>query len=242
MPRSALFRRNIGSSTKKRANAYRKAASTARSVAVDAMRANPKPAPSRRPVNLDTLKAKTFLPVAYPAINNIAQPGNVMDQVARGSQDNERLGHKFRVVALHLKGIYHGSNTGQARWSGYYVVWDSQPNLASATFGQVFAVATGNVNYAFAGLSTSDRFKVLHHKKIASYAFGSATDNSMQVIDDYIKLPSNLVCTCTMGGAGTGGIAERQSGALLLFVYSDTNVIADQPLYQLAHRIYFEDV
>ena len=45
-----------------------------------------------------------------------------------------------------------------------------------------------------------------------------------------------------MGGAGTGGIGERQSGALLLFVYSDAQNIADQPLYQLSHRIYFEDV
>ena len=173
MPRSALFRRNIVSSTKKRSNAARKASSTARSVAIDQMRANPKPSPSRRPVNSDTIKAKTFIPIGYPAINDITQPGNVMDQVARGSEDNERLGHKFRDVALHLKGIYHGSTTGQARWSGYHVVWDSQPNLVSATFGQVFAVQAGQVNWAFVGLSTSDRFKVLHHKKIASPPFGS---------------------------------------------------------------------
>jgi len=118
------------------------------------------------------------------------------------------------------------------------VVWDKAPNLTVARFDDVFIGAT---NFAYAAMGTSDRFIVLHHKKFASMAYGNG-DNSVQTIDDYVKLPKNLVCNATMGGTGTGGIGERQSGALLLFCYSDAQLVTDAPVIQMAHRIFFEDV
>ena len=225
-PRSALFKRNTG--------AGRRAA-----VKRGINSAYPHPAPSRRPVNSDTIKSKSFVPVQFTAINNVAQIGNPMDIVARGANDNQRLGHKWRDVALHLKGIYHGSPGPVISWSGYYVVWDKQPNLATAVWSDVFS---GEGAFAYPQLSTEDRFKIIAHKKYASGPVNSDMDNSLQTIDHYIKLPAGLVCTSAVGGLGTGAITERVSGALLLFAYSTRAVVAEQPLIEMAHRIYFEDV
>jgi hypothetical protein len=162
-----------------------------------------------------------------------------MDTVGRGTTDNERLGHKWRDVALHLKGIYHGAPGPTVAWSGYYVVWDNQPNLTTAVWSDVFS---GEGAFAYPQLSTEDRFKIIAHKKYASGPLNSDMDNSLQTIDHYVKLPTGLVCTSAVGGLGTGAITERTSGVLLLFAYSTQGSAATQPVIQMSHRIYFEDV
>lgn len=225
-PKSALFRRNMGST---RRAAVKRGINSA----------YPHPAPSRSPVNSNTIKSKSFLPFLFPAINNVAQVGFPMDTVGRGTTDNERLGHKWRNVALHLKGRYHGAPGPNNSWAGYYVVWDQQPNLATAVWSDVFS---GEGVYAYPQLSTEDRFKILAHKKYTSGPVNSDMSTSLQTIDHYIKLPPGLVCTSAVGGFGTGAIGERTSGVLLFFAYSAASTAASQPLIQLSHRIYFEDV
>jgi len=225
-PKSALFRRNMGAG--KRAAVKRGIKS-----------AYPHPAPSRAPVNSQTIKSKSFLPFVFPATNLVAQIGFPMDTIARGTTDNERLGHKWRDVALHLKGRYHGAPGPVNSWCGYYVVWDSQPNLSTATWSDVFS---GEGVYAYPQLSTEDRFKIIAQKKFTSGPVNSDMDKSLQTIDHYIKLPAGLVCTSSVGGLGAGAIGERTSGVLLVFAYSDQPNPANQPLIQMSHRIYFEDV
>ena len=225
-PKSALFRRNMGAGVR---------AAVKRGI----NSAYPHPAPSRNPVNSHTIKSKSFLPFTFPAINNVAQAGFPMDTISRGTSDNDRLGHKWRDVALHLKGRYHGANGPINSWSGYYVVWDAQPNLATAVWSDVFS---GEGVYAYPQLSIEDRFKILAHKKFASGPLNSDMDKSVSTIDHYVKLPAGLVATSSVGGLGTGAIGERTSGVLLLFCYSNRAVATEQPLIEMSHRIYFEDV
>jgi hypothetical protein len=119
------------------------------------------------------------------------------------------------------------------------VVWDNQPNLTTAVWSDVFS---GEGAFAYPQLSTEDRFKIIAHKKYASGPLNSDMDNSLQTIDHYVKLPTGLVCTSAVGGLGTGAITERTSGVLLLFAYSTQGSAATQPVIQMSHRIYFEDV
>lgn len=224
----------------------RKAASPLRrTTAVDAKRRpratmrmrnpNPHPRPGG-PVSSRTVKSKTFVPVAYNASNVVGATGVIMDVVARGTQDNERLGHKWRDVALHLKGTYEGI-VGNKTYAGYYVVWDKQPNLALPRFGDVFS---GQVGYEFASLVGVDRYVIIHQKKFTSTGDPGSTPQ-VQQIDDYIPLPRGLIPTCQLGGAGAGQIGTRMTNSLLLFPYSNYDNGAG-PEMIMSHRIYFEDV
>jgi len=198
---------------------------------------NPHPPPSRSPVNSKTVKSKTFVPVAYNASNVVGATGITMDVVARGDQSNERIGHKWRDVALHLKGTYKGVSPGDT-YAGYYIVWDKQPNLAVPRFGDVFS---GQVGYEFASLVGAERYVIIHQKKFTSPDAAGLADNTVATIDDYIPLPRGLIPTCQLGGAGTGQIGTRMTNSLIMFPYSNYGTGAG-PEMIMSHRIYFEDV
>jgi len=207
--------------------------------------ANPHPAPSQASVNSRSVKAVTYVQATFRPNSSITQAGYPVDVVPRGTLETNRLGHKWKVTALHLRGHIRIAQTAQDYAnSGYYVVWDKQPNGAAATWGSVF---TGNsAPYSFPALSVDERYKIIHHRIFNMTYQGQALDansNSQYVIDDYIKLPAGLVCCDTVGSQGTGVVADRQSGQLLLFPYSGKAAAADdRPNLNIAYRIYFDDV
>nr|AGA18442.1 hypothetical protein [uncultured marine virus] len=207
--------------------------------------ANPHPAPSQAAVNSRSLKAVTYVQSNFRPSSAITQAGVPVDVVPRGALETQRLGHKWKVTALHLRGHIRIAQTAQDYAnSGYYVVWDKQPNGVAAIWDNVF---TGNsCPYSFPALSGDERFKIIHHRIFNLTYQGQALDantNSQYVIDDYIKLPAGLVCCDTVGSQGTGAVADRQSGQLLLFPYSGKAAGADdRPNLNIAYRIYFDDV
>ena len=118
-----------------------------------------------------------------------------MDIVARGSQETQRLGHKWKVTALHLRGHIRCASTVQdCANTGYYVVWDKQPSGAAAQFGAVFNGTSAP--YAFPALSGDERCKIIAHRTINMTYQESALDansKSQYVIDNCITMPANLI-------------------------------------------------
>lgn len=204
--------------------------------------ANPHPAPSTAPINSDTTKSRTFQALVYRPNNIMTNTPAQMDVIERGAGDNQRIGSKWNPTALHLKGWMRGTSA-QAAYvnSGYYVVWDKQPNKALPPMNDVFIGLAPSFMYAAA--STDDRFVIIGHKEFNVVCPGAGVlgDKSQYIIDDYIKLPPRLICHSTLG-TNSGLIGDRQSGALLLYVYSSEN-LADitRPTLSIAHRIYFQD-
>ena len=204
--------------------------------------ANPHPSPSTAAINADTVKSRTFQALVYRPNNVMTNTPAQMDVIEKGPGDNERIGSKWALTALHLKGWMRGTSA-QAAYvnSGYYVVWDKQPNRALPPMNDVFIGTAPSFMYPAA--STDDRFIIIAHKEFNLIAPGTGVlgDKSQYLIDDYIKLPRNLICHSTLG-TSSGLIANRQSGALGLFVYSSEN-LADvtRPTLSIAHRIYFQD-
>ena len=234
--KSALFRRNAGGLKRVRRT-------------VISARSNPHPGPSMAPSNSSTNKSLTFDAVGYYPEDVITNTGYLMDNVARGTADNQRIGSKWRPQALHLRGlvqtVQNAEHTDQIM-SGYYVVWDKQPNQSLAQFSSVF-IGT-SAPFAFPSAGGDDRFVILRHKTFnMTYqgqptGVGDANSNSQYLIDDYIKIPPNLICHANSIGSD-GGIGTRISGALLFFPFSSKgDQSASRPLMRLSHRLYFAEV
>ena len=206
--------------------------------------ANPKPPLSRSNINSDTTKTKTFARSVVPMIDSMASQGISLDTVDRGPGDNERIGAKWKALAVHFRGSIQASMVVGGvplTTAGYYVVWDKQPNKASATFTEVFAGS--DPASSFAAVSNDDRFVIVKHRRVnitMQDSTGDANDNSQHQLDDYIKLGAGKVCHSTLGTT-SGIIANRTTGALLLFPYSDKAAGQFEPVMTFGYRTYFED-
>ena len=205
--------------------------------------ANPHPAPSRMPVNADTVKSKTYTALSIPLENVMTNVPALVDSVARGSGDNERIGTKWNPTALHLKGFLRAASLSNLVTAGYYVVWDKQPSGALAAFNEVFIGQQAPFMYPSA--STSDRFRIICHRKfslVTGTTQGTFTEGAQHIIDDYIKLPAGLVAHAQLGTT-SGNVNDRVSGALLMYPYSsESDQAASRPTLTFGHRIYFNDV
>jgi hypothetical protein len=206
--------------------------------------ANPKPPLSRTNINSDTTKFKTFARSVVPMINSMTTAGLQLDSIDRGTSDLERVGSKWKVLAVHFRGSVQGSMVAGGvplTTAGYFVVWDKQPNKAAALFGDVFSGSDAASSFALG--SNDDRFVILKHRRFnitMQDSTGDANDNSQHQLDDYIKLGAGKVCHSTLGTT-SGIIANRTTGALLLFPYSDKASGAFEPVMSFGYRTYFED-
>ena len=207
--------------------------------------ANPHPAPSKAAVNSRSIKAVTYTQQTLRPDSAITNTGLIMDVVTRGTDETQRLGHKWKVSALHLRGHIRLNTGGGEDYAnaGYYIVWDRQPNGVAAQFQMAFNGTSAP--YAFPALSGDERFKFIAHRQFNLTMQSTGSDpnsNGQHLIDDYIRLPPGLVCCGTVGG-GQGTIDQRQTGVLLMFTYSGKGAASDaRPIMVVSHRIYFDDV
>lgn len=239
--RSSLFKRSDAAmSQAKRRSSVKSMGRSARSMVLSSRRADPHPAPSSRSINDKTIKSATFATTSYIPTDSLAAQGYLMDVVARGTSDTERIGSKWNPVALHIRGSGFVTTPNTQVIQGYYVVWDAQPNQGTAVMNDVF-IGTDAIN-SYAAASANERFTVLANKKWTNVtSTGFNTENSIKIVDDYIKIPKHMVCHATIGGT-IGGAVTRTSGALLMFPYSNQPTTSPQiPSLELSHRIYFED-
>ena len=177
----------------------------------------PHPAPSRVPQGALETKSQKFANTTYDLL-----AGGVvthLNSITQGTGNANRIGYKIRNTAVHLKGQFSCAQGGpRAAVCGYYLVWDKSPNLALAATSDVFNINAG-AGYDMSNTFPidNDRFVVLKSKRRTICNSTAAGINTV-LVDDFIKLPA----MCTTGfvkGNATGGIANTQTGALLLMPY-----------------------
>lgn len=203
------------------------------------------PRPGRTPISSKSLKAIT---VDHGALSVASDSVCVLlDPVAQGTSDIQRVGLKWRDKAVHVRGqlyIDAADTSGHVPVQLYYV-WDRQPNGALATSAQILDPAT-SVFEGFLNLEYQDRFTILKTKSYLlkkstwSGAGGTFLDTSAFMIDEYFTLPRYCVACGTNGG--TGIISDRKSGALLLLAVSNLAIAGAEPNLNISTRVYFEDV
>ena len=177
----------------------------------------PHPAPSAVPTGSLETKSQKFANTAYDLL-----AGGVvthLNSITQGTGNANRLGYKIKNTAVHLKGQFSCASGGpRAAVCGYYLVWDKSPNLALAATSDVFNINAG-AGYDMSNTFPidNDRFVVLKSKRRTICNSTAAGINTV-LVDDFIKLPASCV-TGFVKGNTTGGIANTQTGALLLMPY-----------------------
>nr|AGA18293.1 hypothetical protein [uncultured marine virus] len=231
----------ILSDTKSRTKSARTKRSSARRNVITGRRSGfPHPAPSRVPQGALETKSQKFANTEYDLL-----AGGVathINSITQGTGNANRIGYKIRNTAVHLKGQFSCAQGGpRSAVAGYYLVWDKSPNLALAATSDVFNINAG-AGYDMSNTFPidNDRFVVL--KSVRRTLTNSNAGRNVVLVDDFIKLPA----TCTTGfvkGNTTGGIANTQTGALLLMPYRSVTETAgdDKVALNVTMELFFAE-
>lgn len=208
---------------------------------------NPSPPPGRKQINSREKKQRTFNLQSTPCSS--VSPPNHLDVIAQGTGASQRLGQKYKVTGVHIRGeLLLPTETGiRSDTAGYYLVWDRQPNGAVALLGDVLDVESAAVTSAdaFPLASNESRFIILARKShnLIQQQTGTTTFEDRKTIDDYFQFRKILIATSKnvdeLGSTPLGGIGTRMSGALLMIPFG--NNLAEVT-FEYSYRLYFEDI
>lgn len=238
--RSKLFRRNNGGVVTKKPYAKRKAIYVERGA----------PRPARSPIShVNTAERKQITGSnAVLALKDVGQVFH-LDQVTQGPGSTQRLGQKYRVTGVHIRGDWSMQLATRRDCVGYFLVWDKQPNEILANPGDILDLSSSaDSSKAFPNPDTDGRFIYLGRKQhtatVGKWGATSAdtefNDSSAWHPDDYWDFSDRrLIASNLLSGNGT--ISDRSSGALLM-VGIGQNAAQVSNVMDMHFRVYFEDV
>ena len=200
----------------------------------------PIPMPSTAPAGSLETKSVQFTSVS---LTPSALPTNIthVNVIAQGPGNNNRIGNKYRLTGVSIKGLA-AANDGDKKRSilGYYLVWDKQTNKALPSGTEIFTVDDTNGLYTYnTGLKVGsrERFQI-----VGSYRtiVGGEDDNlpSLRDINMFHKLPKSCVTT-SQAGVANGTIGSIVSGSLLLIPFGSRS--ADVQTMAVALQVFFEE-
>lgn len=242
--RQKAFRGSKEYAASKRRNAAITLQRAARARARTSLRnvAFPMPVPSSAPQG--KLEVKT-VQYTRAQLNTDAAPAPThLNIVTQGAGNNQRLGNKYRLTAVHIKGraatdLMTGATDDSIM--GYYLVWDKQPNQTLATAAHIWTEDNANGLYVYnTGLKVGsrDRFQIVGSFRTL---LGRVNTNlpSDADINCYHKMPRSCVTTC-IAGATAGDISTIMNGALLIVPYG-SKVSGPTGWIQFATELFFEE-
>ena len=200
----------------------------------------PIPVPSTAPAGSLETKSAQFTPVS---LTPAASPTTIshVNVIAQGAGNNNRIGNKYRLTGVSIKGLA-AANDGDKKRSvlGYYLVWDKQTNKALPTGSDIFTIDAANNLYTYnTGLrvGSRERFQI-----VGSYRtmVGGQDDNlpSLRDINMFHKLPKSCVSVSQVGNT-SGAITSIVSGSLLLIPFGSR--ATDVQTMQVAWQVFFEE-
>lgn len=167
-----------------------------------------------------------------------------MNNVTQGAGNNQRLGNKYRLTGVMIKGqAFSDAMTGDEDDSivGYYLVWDRQPNQALAVATDIWTVDAANGLYVHnTGLKVGgrERFKIVGSwRSIIGKKDTNLPRNAD--INCFHKLPRSCITTQIAGDAN-GTIDKIVNGALLCVPYGNKETGPTCAL-RLAAQLFFEE-
>lgn len=173
----------------------------------------------KRAIN-NVLELKECYPNAGSFTLSTSGSVTYMSTIAQGTDINQRVGRtiNYHSVVIDVAVNPNATNSNPPANGFWAIVLDRQPNGALATFGDIFDIANGLGDPAFAHRNTirfADRFVVLTRRDFASGP-QLATDNGYQC-REYLPLASRLRGEdIKMKYQGTSAaITDAATGALL---------------------------
>lgn len=163
-----------------------------------------------------------------------------------GTSSTTRIGRNITIKKLHIKFNIVGSAfsftpTSPAQSVRAIVLFDMQPNGALPAASDILEDATTGVQVVSStALKYGSRFKILMDKRwvVNNQLSASQAPANYECFDEQYL---NLNLKCTYANTNNGDVTDIETGALLLFLTSDTGTAADQPALQFYNRIRFTD-
>lgn len=143
-----------------------------------------------------------------------------LNQVGEGDDDYQRNGRNIQPKSCYVD-YYISGTTGLSEDTGFVaLVWDKQPNQATATFATVFDTTSSTPGQAFKlNLANKDRFTVLWQEPFIRQGGGTSGGNPINCRNrKWIDLKKFTKCEF-----GTNAVAVPSTGAVLLCMGSNTN-------------------
>ncbi len=139
-----------------------------------------------------------------------------VDVVPQGNTVQSRIGRKYRVTGLQIRGNAQSEATTTVTTGAVYIIWDSRPCGSLAAITDFLETAS---SVSFSNRDNSSRFRIL---KKMRWSFAGESDTTtgsnparIYDVDEYIDLKRyGLVAECTTADT-TGAIGTRESGAIL---------------------------
>jgi len=161
--------------------------------------------------------------------------------VPTGTTVGSRDGKAFRCTSVQVRGNAQADTTTLVGTGAAYLVWDRQPNKALAAVTDILDSAS---SASLPKRENASRFKILKKWRWAfsgnNTTAGQINDTSIYDVDDYVRLPSDCVATCTAADT-TGVIGNRVTGALLLVTVGDVGAGTADANLNVGVRLNFAD-
>jgi len=219
------------------------------------------PVPPAYPLNRSTKEQKFLDASLAQQISCEESPSGAsiqhLNQIEQGTSVNQRLGMRYAMTGLHIRGKIHtvGPQQTSAAVAGYWIVYDSEPHGVKAAASDMFNNQYTNMQFAFPNGSEGQkggRFKYLLRKVFTLGNEGSGTNAvemdgvlpGTRMIDEYIPLNKLEVQHTRLDRFG--GISHIQKGALLIIPFGKvqgtvTGDPASDPILTFTYRLYFTE-
>lgn len=154
----------------------------------------------------------------YSAIHPTANTGYVAyinDQIATGGDINDRIGR--HITSTQIQVDYQVYVTGQTLDTGFVaLVYDSQPNMGTPTFSNIFDDTLCPSGQAFRNTASfADRFKVCKINQWAVSSAGPVVDKQRM----FFKIPESMADT----EYSSGSSGSPATGLWILAIGSSNN-------------------
>lgn len=162
----------------------------------------------------------------------------LLNTVAQGASVNQRIGKKFMMKSLQIRGIQFNNSAATINNPVCLVVYDKKPTGSLPAITDILVSISPQ---SFNNDNNADRFQIIRRYDrvmVGAPTVANATDSSVQNFDDFIKLNKLVVCKAL----GTGAIADIETGALYFVTVGANAAGTSAANTTAAFRIRFSDM
>lgn len=178
--------------------------------------------------------------VASRAMSSTTATCVLLNTIAQGSSDQQRVGKRVALKSLQIRGTVEGNSGCLAAHGALLIIYDKRP---TGTLPGVTDILESMSSDAFMEASNSSRFEVVRRLDFdvqgKPTAGASTSDDAYHVVNEYVNLRSRPT---VYKEAGTGAIADHAEGSLIAVFVGNTSHATDlDVLSNIGFRLRFID-
>lgn len=164
----------------------------------------------------------------------------LLNTVAQGASVNQRVGKKWKMKSIQVKGFWNAGTTGTFAQADNLLVYDKKPTGSLPAITDVLVTANSN---SFNNDNNADRFTIVRRWHTvfqggSTLATNPVTEGSAQDFDYFVPLGKPVVNKA----AGTGAIADIETGALYFISVGNVAAGTAAATTSAGFRIRFQDM